>query len=200
MKSTQWTAKLASLADEQSPGPDRAPLNRTISDIQCGRPPTEQSIGVSLRLEGPYFSPADPHRYNTVVCMVAGTGISGALAIAAAFNHTARREREAKMDEKSTISRRWLKCVIIWSVRVDDDIPLPFLEPMSEGLELRRFLTGEGRKRVDLEEELGGSAEGGGRTWVYISGPDSFISAGKEACKNVKKKADVDYYAASWSI
>ncbi|KFY36040.1 hypothetical protein V494_05372 [Pseudogymnoascus sp. VKM F-4513 (FW-928)] len=40
---------------------------------------------IGVRAEGPYFTPADPARYHTVVCIVAGTGISGALAIIGAF-------------------------------------------------------------------------------------------------------------------
>ena len=40
---------------------------------------------IGVRAEGQYFTPADPARYHTVVCIVAGTGISGALAIIGAF-------------------------------------------------------------------------------------------------------------------
>jgi hypothetical protein len=40
-------------------------------------------MSISLRLEDPYFTPTDPARYQTVVCLVAATDISGALAIQA---------------------------------------------------------------------------------------------------------------------
>lgn len=160
--------------------------------------PYDRGVDVALRLEGPYFSPADASRYDTVVCLVAGTGISGAIAIAAAFNASAQdsTERGQKGDEVHRASR-WRRCVIVWSVKETDDIELPFIQPMAEGLELRKFLTGPGRKRVDLSEELGEIAKGGGRTWVYISGPTAFLNAGKVACQIVQSLADVVYYAAS---
>ncbi|KAL9125205.1 MAG: hypothetical protein Q9217_005553 [Psora testacea] len=199
-KSVQWTAKLASLVDEKSPGLQHAPLKGGISDLMAGCPPTDHGIGVSLRLEGPYFSPADPHRYDTVICMVAGTGISGALAIAAAFSHAIRREQDARIDERPAVSRRWRRCIIVWSVKASSDIDLMPLDPISEGLELRKFLTGNGRRRLDLEQELADLVEGRDRTWIYISGPNAFIIAVKDACKHVKKKADVDFYAANWDI
>ena len=161
------------------------------------------SIPVRLRLEGPYFSPADPHRYDTVVCMVAGTGISGALAIASAFNHVAPNDAPPSGTTRTQSLRRWRRCIIIWSVKADDDIALPFLEPMAHGLELRKFLTGGGRQRVDLPMELRDITEDheGHRCWVYISGPDAFISGAKEACREIKEGGrDLDVYAASWSI
>ena len=157
-------------------------------------------IDIALRLEGPYFSPADPSRYDTVVCLVAGTGVSGALAIAAAFNAAAVGDSEAR--EPPT--RKWRRCIIMWSVKEPDDIKLPFIEPKAEGLELRKYLTGPGRTRVDMGQALSeicvkGKKEGG-RSWVYISGPNKYIESAKEACKEVKQQAELDIYAASWDI
>ena len=163
--------------------------------------PYNRGVGVALRLEGPYFSPADTSRYDTVVCLVAGTGISGAIAIAAAFNASAQNAKECgEMGDKGHMASRWRRCVIVWSVKETDDIELPFIQPMAEGLELRKFLTGPGRKRVDLSKELGEITKEGGRTWIYSSGPSSFINAGKAACQTVQLSVDVDYYAASWDV
>ena len=51
------------------------------------------SVPISLRLEGPFFTPANPSHYHTVVCLVEGAGVSGALAIASAFQELERFER-----------------------------------------------------------------------------------------------------------
>lgn len=149
---------------------------------------------MALRLEGPYFSPADPSRYDVVVCLVAGTGVSGALAIAAAFTES-RGKTVAKM------SRVWQKCVVIWSLKATEDVDLPFWGS-SEGLEVHKYLTGPGLQRVNLDNALenarSGSEKGGDKMWVYISGPNAFIAAAEEACKVAT--GPVDFYAASWDI
>ena len=177
-KATQWTAKLATLADD------------------CDPEKPDQGVPISLRLEGPYFTPADPYRYNTTICLVAGSGVSGALAIGAAFNAT-----HAAVSSSSSApgtSRTWSHCLVFWSVKSGSEIELPFLEPMAPGLEVRKFLTGGGRERVDLEKEVL-HASGGGRTWVYISGPKQYITNAKAVCQNVRRSGvNLDFYAASW--
>ena len=99
---------------------------------------------IGVRAEGPYFTPADPARYHTVVCIVAGTGISGALAIIGAFAaqkiRDAENSTEMDMCVPGTCSAvqepapvlvggrgRWERCVVVWSVREDDYIALPAL-------------------------------------------------------------------------
>jgi len=90
--SKQWTNKLASLVDEthttattRSASQDKS-RDRRLSDPELQSPHHLSALyHTSLRLEGPYFTPANPGYYNTVICLVAGTGISGAIAIAAAF-------------------------------------------------------------------------------------------------------------------
>ena len=218
VQSVQWTAKLAILAD-QSPSSD--PPQRKEQGENVGEEKfttiSRESNNIALRLEGPYFSPADPHRYDTVVCMVAGTGISGALAISSAFNHASSTKLAASAPQNRQ-PRLWSRCTIIWSVKESEDITLP-VDFSREGLELRRFLTGKGRDRVNLESELNDAAqqtpvtikeeESGHRVWVYISGPKPFITAGKDACKTVQAQMasregrwtgteTLDFYAASW--
>ena len=63
------------------------------------------------------------------------------------------------------------------------------------GLEVRSFVTGEGRGRIDMEETIDSIKENGARTWVYISGPNSFIEAGEKACR----RSDVDFFGARWA-
>lgn len=63
------------------------------------------------------------------------------------------------------------------------------------GLEVRSFLTGKGRGRVNMEETIDSIKEKGGRTWVYISGPNPFIESGEKACR----RSDVDFFGARWA-
>ncbi|KAL9044005.1 MAG: hypothetical protein Q9214_002828 [Letrouitia sp. 1 TL-2023] len=214
--SVQWTAKLADLADQPSPN---APLSFGIQSSNAGQERTtatcSDSIKISLRLEGPYFYPADPYRYDTVICMVAGTGISGALAIVSAFTYHSSTAEQAVpafgttyQSSRSRQPRRWRRCIVIWSIKEYEEIAVP-ITFSCEGLEMRKFLTGGGRDRVNLRRELEEAAqytenktegiEKENRIWVYISGPRPFIVAGKDACKAIqRKRKDLDFYAASW--
>ena len=63
------------------------------------------------------------------------------------------------------------------------------------GLEVRPFLTGKGRGRVNMEETIDSIKETGGRTWVYISGPGPFIEAGEKACR----RSGVGFFGARWA-
>ena len=105
--------------------------------------PTGQSLEpakTGLRLEGPYFTAVDPSRYHTVICFVAGTGVSGAIAIAGAFQEMKRKQAtsHAKILEEGRVGEvgsalvipekcTWQRCVVFWSVRADDYVDLPFL-------------------------------------------------------------------------
>ena len=199
LKSTQWTGRLAGLADERNA--HRRTISPNASKLKVDDRSWNQGVDVAVRLEGPYFSPADTSRYDTVVCLVAGTGISGAVAIATAFTSQIFEQQEKSGEaDMSAISLRWRRCILVWSVKETDDIELPFTRSNTEGLELRRFLTGPGRKRVDLDGELREIAKAGERTWVYISGPSAFIDAAKAACQATKRLVDLDFYAASWDV
>lgn len=93
LQHVQWTEKLASLAvapaspDDttkyaaHTPPDDDAASTESAPNDEAGT----LDPNTSLRLEGPYFTPSDPAAYTSVLCLVAGTGVSGALAIAAAF-------------------------------------------------------------------------------------------------------------------
>ena len=198
-KSIPWTTKLASLADEKE-RTDNLIAREKLSQAEPAH------IDLSLRLEGPYFTLAEPYHYDLNICLVAGTGISGALAIGAAFNKHA-------VGDISTQPRQWTRCCIIWSVKADEEIDLPFLEPLAEGLEVRKFVTGRKRsegdekvpqgQRADLDKEMVGLVcpigAAGPRTWVYISGPKPFIASAKTACRNMQKAgARLDVQDAGW--
>ena len=229
--SKQWTNKLASLVEDIPATEKPEHKQQEGSESQPGHP-IPSIHHTSLRLEGPYFTPATPAFYNTVICLVAGTGISGAIAIAAAFSAQSATARKpaipiptalsaepettdkpaavirpnmttstADEDGPSSIHnpRIWKRCIILWSVREADYIQLPFFKEGEDnpGLEIRTHLTGQWHGRLSMEEAIGEicGGDGGGRTWVYLSGPNAFIENGEKACR----KVGVDYYGARWS-
>lgn len=218
---TQWTERLASLVDEKMA--EQQPLRAQAADTSADTKPANLAQGfpivpVSLRLEGPYFSPADPSRYDTVVCLVAGSGISGAIAIAGAFAYSGEQHQQRKSEltlasdtpdnvDLSELPRpstprspRWKRCIIIWSVRDEDVIDLHIKRYLDAGVELQTHLTGSGRKRMNATETLQtirSEHPQGTSIWVYISGPKPFIQSAEQACKSAE---NVDYYAASWEI
>ena len=209
MQSVQWTERLAGLVDEKQGAPpgswhgsEADPLHDDVErQSRAPTPPRPSTpaphIRIALRLEGPYFAPADPARYAVTVCLVAGTGISGALAVASAFAASRRRRRSNAAD--ASAEPKWRRCVVAWSVRAADAIELPFPAALA-GTELRTHRTGPGRPRLDVAATLADvrAEEGpGAPVWVYISGPKAFVEAGKEVCKGMP---DVDFYAASWDV
>ncbi len=151
---SQWTNRLAGVtSDYEAGGPA---VNSVVEHINTRTSPlrSTRDVPVSLRLEGPYFTPADPRCYRTVVCLVAGTGISGALAISGAFKElerqsTTRKDVDARLpDLRYSVERQrgiptssskfptksvsadriWKRCIVLWSVREDTHIDLPMLE------------------------------------------------------------------------
>ncbi|KAL8640295.1 MAG: hypothetical protein Q9226_008764, partial [Calogaya cf. arnoldii] len=193
-KTAQWTEKIASSLDYQID-------QRDHSCVEKKEQITHTSVDLALRLEGPYFSPADPSRYHTVMCLVAGTGISGAIAIAGAFStlQTSPSTAASVISQSSSLEPVWRRCIVVWSVREKDYIDLHPLMPTSD-VELQVCLTGPGKPRQDITAMLSGITQNmppKARTWVYISGPKGFIEAAKRGCKATPK---VEYYAASWEI
>lgn len=160
-KTVQWTEKLASRADNVGPT-KLASVKSLEDDVEISRSPSMAGlevdhpypiIHVGLRIEGPYFTvgptystkwlvantmqPADPSRYDTVICLVAGTGISGGIAVAKAFLEMQRQRAspqslqcisaDAKCVARAADSK-WKRCVVVWSVREEEAIQLPFLQ------------------------------------------------------------------------
>lgn len=131
----QWTDKLASLADQNMPLPGSGKndsINQSADESQLPTHPS-QTVDVSLRLEGPYFTGANPSRYKTVICFVAGTGVSGAIAIALAFLEQKRQQMTASEDPRDEPANTsiWERCVVFWSVKAEDYINLPYIKGRS---------------------------------------------------------------------
>lgn len=217
----QWTAQLADLADSGAPpsetqqiAPQGQPLAESspgnTSNATFGSNQIRSFVDIDLRLEGPYFTPVNPALYCTVICLVAGSGISGAIAIAGAFAEHSRPSdpngcdqdgsEEKRIASSSSASRprnTWRKCVIVWSVREDDYIALPSLQQGAmDKLEVKVRLTGNARPRMDMNATLREiCAEQPGSTWAYISGPTAFVTAGEEACQGID---GLEYFGARW--
>lgn len=144
---SQWTNKLANLVDEAAI--DLSPPSEKMEESDLRKQQLSGQYRTTLRLEGPYFTPAYPASYDSVICLVAGTGVSGAIAIAAAFRrqpviealepettmfgrekvHGAPLERNFSISSFLAPSRAtniWKRCVVVWSVREADYIDLPF--------------------------------------------------------------------------
>jgi hypothetical protein len=151
---------------------------------------------------------------------VAGTGVSGAMAIASAFKEVERQTTTALQSMTSEVedfgegstrnsfavpehTRVWERCIVVWSVREDDYVNLPIFEASpSSSLEVRIHHTGTGRKRMvpgDILDEILSSTRVNQSTWVYLSGPNAFIASGEEACKS-RQTRGVDFYGARWDI
>ena len=207
--SKQWTNRLADLVEESSVGIGATSENSDDQEKQIELR-AASFYDTTLRLEGPYFTPVNPASYTTVICLVAGTGVSGAIAIAAAFS-TQSSTKTAQSKEKSqgstnrgatadatpTTDSSWSRCIVLWSVRESDYIKLPFFREDTGGLEIRPHLTGKGRDRLDACRTISEicSSELTGSTWVYISGPNPFIEAGEKACRSL----GVAFYGARWT-
>lgn len=138
---------MASLVEEADEEKAEASVGET-EDATVSKPPpptrgmsdtiAHYGVETPLRLEGPYFTPANPETYKTVICLVAGTGLSGAIAIAAAFHDQRSRSRSTQKTAApsarpactvATESRgNWGRCVVIWTVREKDYVDMPFFK------------------------------------------------------------------------
>lgn len=132
-KATQWTNRLGSLVDEDVGSARTDDKEASAGTNVLGWPDVEaRRADTELRLEGPYFTPANPEQFRTVICFGAGTGLSGCLAIAAAFN--------ARHASKN--SGIWQRCIVIWSVRERDYVDMPFFDGVTpNNKRLLSFLT-----------------------------------------------------------
>ena len=227
-KSTQWTNRLGSLVDEEkakaslSDNSNGGVTPSTLRTMSSGFSDaiSNYEVETPLRLEGPYFTPANPEAYKTVVCLVAGTGLSGAIAIAAAFQAQQRARPRSTLRAPalartmaSESTRLWERCIVIWTVREDSFVDMQeffrrkcalhlcenyqrIIALESPGLEFRVHKTGGAQPRPNMSEALMGICGDKGRDcWCYISGPNGFISAAEQSCSQIKS---LNWFAARW--
>ncbi|GAM83841.1 hypothetical protein ANO11243_018310 [Dothideomycetidae sp. 11243] len=163
----QWTDRLAGVAKTIPTGNpvvfggESSPEGLFTSAYETTPTTYQPSSGTLLRLEGPYFTPSHPDSYDTVICLVAGTGVSGALAISSSFaaaqhsyTNAVQRTRNGFSEEELTdvpTTPHWRRCVIVWSVRESDyiDLCVPFPYLSGRGIQVVPHITGGGQKRMD---------------------------------------------------
>lgn len=158
----QWTDKLSGLADGPTvetketvmPRLRRAFSGHSTHTVTTPETTQQQkTVPIELRVEGPYFTPANPSLYKTVICFVAGTGISGALAIASSFVEMKRHRAEdgAKYNEMNLLAGPrspngpsksiWERCIVFWSVREEEHIEFEGLKGTAPCISPSRYFS-----------------------------------------------------------
>jgi hypothetical protein len=173
--------------------------------------PTPGGVELSVRLEGPYFTAAKPSEYETIICLVAGTGVTGAIALASAFHAQKRASRTSLVpseysageygsevallpktmtqDKHITFTKsRWSRCVLVWTVRDSEYVELPGISELKcDGLDIQIYRTGGGAPRPDLDNIVRETCGGRGRDcWAYICGPEAYVETAERACKQIE--------------
>ena len=193
----QWTWKVGNQASNTNGGME-----------------TTTAKTLRVRAEGPYFPPErDFEAADKIVCIVGGTGVTGALSLADWFL------THRMQDSKASFA-------VIWTIRNASMALLSewqrLLAHSSEAngkLRLRTHVSLEyGRLNVDeaLRTELAAGGEPGrGAAWIYISGPAGFLTAAEDACCDVEAELRVAkkgsstsgfavdsmaHYAAKWEV
>lgn len=193
----QWTWKVGKLASKVNDG-----------DEPSG------TKNLRVRVEGPYSPPdRDFETADRVICLVGGTGVTGALSLANWFlTH--------RMQESKALF------TVVWTIRNASIALLPEWQHLivrstetTGRLRLRTHVSSEyGRLNVDeaLRSEVTGDGQAAhGSAWVYISGPAGFLTASEDVCCDIEaelrmaKKANarplfvvdsMSHFAAKWEV
>ena len=246
----EWTVKLAALlaSDEGSTTmPDVERGCNAVEPISCidetaeGRIMTlpMRTIPVSsvpyhnystklpskIRLEGPYAAHHNPFTFaNSCACIVAGTGISGALSLANTFLTLKGTAQNDTQPPRKCVTDRF---TIFWSIRSSEnadllDVQMMMTEAHALGvqIELHRHLTGVGKQRLNFKETIERcispvesvekpvtddrpTHRRPGDTWIYFSGPTAFMNDGETACHVLKETSvgeSLVWHCAKWDV
>lgn len=197
----EWTVKLAALLGSSASSRDLAPttaenatdeerdLAITInSSPSAATTPSLQTLPIKLRLEGPYTTPHSPFPTHThILAIVGGTGITGALSLAARFTALAS-PPSSKTPHSTPNPPTTTTLTILWSVRAAEaadlhDVRTVTAHAAARGADLRlvRHVTGAGRPRVDFAAEIARFADGFGPAVTGgVSGAGGRIGEGGE--------------------
>ena len=206
----QWTWKLGATAQ----------ANRT-SAINDEDPVPATPTEVQLHVEGPYI-PREATVYvsaQRVVCIVGGTGVTGANSLALWWLENRTKEPHARF-------------LLIWTVRHRETANLREWQDLeqrmmsAENMQLRLHISSE-NGRLDVEDALraefssaipnSGQAETGGKAWVYVSGPAGLLSKAENASVDLKRElrdarrrgrkaerplviTEMEHYVAKWEV
>ncbi|KAF5554241.1 hypothetical protein FMEXI_2062 [Fusarium mexicanum] len=149
-------------------------------------PDTQDSRDLEIRLEGPYrINDADYINASHILCIVGGTGVTGALSLARWW-----------LDAGSVNSR----FTLIWTVRTREPLEikewtdLMNIAATNGSLEIRSHISSEiGRLdtalilREAFKVHNALAADGCGDGWVYSAGPDALVKATERSCIEVRK-------------
>jgi ferric-chelate reductase len=201
----EWTWKLGSIVDN-----------------------TNKGIDVEVRVEGPYV-PTVPELWsaNHVVCIVGGTGLTGAYSLALWWATNRSQKSNSSFSLVWTIRHAETAFLQEWAeleklVTEISNISL-MLQVTSEqgrlnaGQVLSSLLNGRRSLVISqniLNEDKQSPMESNQRAWVYISGPEGLLTTVESACvdlqRNIKisrrQGADLlpvgrlDYYSAKWEV
>lgn len=177
----------------------------------------DEHHNIDVRVEGPYIPlEADFYSADHIVCIVGGTGLTGAYSLALWWlDHRPK-------DDKAQFT-------LIWTVRNRDTARLREWDELEErvrqfgnGMQLHLHLSSESG-RIDaagaLRSAFTRSNEKGGingqKAWIYVSGPAGFLDSAEDACvllaselrKARKARRDtgltidrVYHYIARWEV
>ncbi|KAG8626122.1 hypothetical protein KVT40_006523 [Elsinoe batatas] len=209
----EWTTRLTALITESVEGGQEADIS--VQNEQ------RRSIGINLRLEGPYPLSHRPfERYSHVVCVVGGTGITGALSLAERFIELGRTDRLGS--DGNSAGCVTSRMTVTWTLKEAEDADLTDVKDLLRlaqevglSLTIRKHLTGPGKQRLDIKSSIEDflhvshgekdSSDDTMSTWVYLSGPVKLMEAGETACIGLKKaRADgadsLEWYCARWDV
>lgn len=191
----EWTWKLGSLVPTPD-GPHRS---------------------IEARVEGPYI-PNNASGFATakrVVCIVGGTGVTGACSLALWWIRYRSQDAAAKFNLVWTVRQRSTSLVPEW-------VELEAAARQVDSLELKVHVSSE-EGRVDaaqclrpaLESGEGGRREASGKGWVYVSGPEGLLFSTEAACVSLRKEIrrgretyggvnwcveGLEWYSAKWEV
>ncbi|POS76834.1 hypothetical protein DHEL01_v204765 [Diaporthe helianthi] len=173
---------------------------------------------VEVRVEGPYY-PSDVGfaTCSKVICIVGGTGLTGAYSLALWWLRNRSQDSQADFQ-------------LVWTVRYENTANVSEWRELRDmvssvrNMAVRIHISSESG-RIDTEGQLRkilmASSRGTAlpdrrrKAWVYISGPDSLLSSTEVACLAMRRKvracskqqgpqswvvADLEWYSAKWEV
>ncbi|KAM0326747.1 hypothetical protein ACHAQA_006620 [Verticillium albo-atrum] len=172
------------------------------------------SQALKVRVEGPY--PVNDCGYTTashIVCIVGGTGITGAYSLARWWLDTV--SATTRFTLIWTVRHREMAMIREWQELEAAAQPLPNMRVTAHisSQDGRLDATQALQQALARDQLMVGSSEGG--AWVYSSGPDALLGATERACAQVKKDIrrnirgrgadtwavqDISWYMARWEV
>ena len=170
-----------------------------------------------VRVEGPYM-PSVPAMFNVsrIVCIVGGTGLTGAYSIAQWWLKSRAHIDGTSLSLVWTIRHRSKAALKEWQeletqVAGNSRVRVILQVTSEQGrLNVNEVLRGNLATSFDGKEKTDQSAASTETAWVYLSGPEGLLQAGESACVEVQRQIRkgnqdfgvqrLDYYSAKWEV